>query len=949
MLLLRQCHRWLLSDGSVHRHHWRRFYHSTIHRLDRIRIGSVEREIIRIDHLSNAQRQKIPRGYLQKLQISLNGDNTDGVRIQRTLSHLQWLMQKDILRQDAILVGSPSTLVYRRRLVNAYAELIQRPIEYCTISPDTTESSLKQTRLLLQPIQDDNDTTASSAEDRGGNAPASTRIVFQDQAPVRAALHGHLLVLDGLQNAERNVLPSLNNLLENRELPLEDGRLLVSPERYAYLMNNLQSGDASNSNSSSRMGDFLVPVHPDFRVVALFHLAPHASKLDPPVRSRFQIRRIDPQDAEECISWNEISQLDDTLIKDLMIFAKTINSESYNSNILQFPVTTAIPGIVRLLAEFPNTSPATLLTRAYPYANSDETRLSHAVQSWSAGNHAREHFQRVAMETNMLPKKKNSHIHPYHAEYQFTHVANIPDQPNPRIRQAHFASEHMSVSVNVWTGGKEIPTPNNSTSFVATSSSQTVLTAMMQEHAAGRDILLLGPKGEGKSILAEQFASILGYQIHRFPLYKDMTASDLLVRRSHTTSKSSSSSSSSRQYVESPLLQAARTGQICVLDGVEKLSPATLGTLQSLLTDREIHLPDGTKLCQTTTDEESSIHPSFRVIALASIPSTVSYSSSSKRSSSHVPISWLTEDVTSMFSTISMPAPSRECLLTILRPQNQQYSEDQLEQILSLQEKLSKEDCGVSPLSMRGLLRLVRRGSTEQNLHENLCKEFLADLLTPLQRASLESVMRSVGIVKPKNTPLTPSARAEDKVLDVRFDDTQVKIGDDYVITRRAASTNPELVPNPFFFDIPSQVHMIQTLLSEWDSGRERSFLLLGNQGTGKNKICDRICQLANLEREYMQLHRDSTIGQLTLTPTLEGGKVVWKDSPLVRAIKHGRALVIDEADKAPLEVVAVLKSLVEDGELLLADGRRILRYCTDDDTGESFRNDDCWLFLESH
>ena len=66
----------------------------------------------------------------------------------------------------------------------------------------------------------------------------------------------------------------------------------------------------------------------------------------------------------------------------------------------------------------------------------------------------------------------------------------------------------------------------------------------------------------------------------------------------------------------------------------------------------------------------------------------------------------------------------------------------------------------------------------------------------------------------------------------------------------------------------------------------------------------------------------------------MEDGKIVWNDSPLVRAVTHGRALVIDEADKAPLEVVAVLKSLVEDGQLLLADGRRIQRHVTKGDTG---------------
>lgn len=75
-----------------------------------------------------------------------------------------------------------------------------------------------------------------------------------------------------------------------------------------------------------------------------------------------------------------------------------------------------------------------------------------------------------------------------------------------------------------------------------------------------------------------------------------------------------------------------------------------------------------------------------------------------------------------------------------------------------------------------------------------------------------------------------------------------------------------------------------------------------------------------------MQLHRDSTVGQLTLSPSLVDGKIVWNDSPLVRAVRDGCALVIDEADKAPLETVSVLKNLIEDGNLLLADGRRICR-----------------------
>lgn len=43
-------------------------------------------------------------------------------------------------------------------------------------------------------------------------------------------------MLEGIEKAERNVLPVLNNLLENREMHLEDGRFLVPAARYDKLL-----------------------------------------------------------------------------------------------------------------------------------------------------------------------------------------------------------------------------------------------------------------------------------------------------------------------------------------------------------------------------------------------------------------------------------------------------------------------------------------------------------------------------------------------------------------------------------------------------------------------------------------------------------------------------------------------------------------------------------------
>lgn len=183
------------------------------------------------------------------------------------LAHLRWMLQKDrILHQDMMLIGPPGP--QRRRIALAYAQLACREVEFVTITPDTTEADLKQRREI-----------------RSGSMEHS------DQAPVRAAISGALLIVEGLERAERNVLPILNNLLENREMALEDGRFLCSPQRWRAL---LASGATENELAKQR----LIPVHPDFRVCAIcLPVPPYRGRaLDPPLRSRFSARYIQLED-----------------------------------------------------------------------------------------------------------------------------------------------------------------------------------------------------------------------------------------------------------------------------------------------------------------------------------------------------------------------------------------------------------------------------------------------------------------------------------------------------------------------------------------------------------------------------------------------------------------------------------------------------------------------------
>lgn len=114
--------------------------------------------------------------------------------------------------------------------------------------------------------------------------------------------------------------------------------------------------------------------------------------------------------------------------------------------------------------------------------------------------------------------------------------------------------------------------------------------------------------------------------------------------------------------------------------------------------------------------------------------------------------------------------------------------------------------------------------------------------------------------------------------------------------------------------------------------------LLVGNQGVGKNKVADRLLQLMNRPREYIQLHRDTTVQSLTTQPSVVDGIVVYEDSPLVKAVRLGHVLVVDEADKAPTHVTCILKTFVENGEMILSDGRKI--YPSNSDRTENVSSD---------
>uniref|UniRef100_A0A1I7USB7 AAA_5 domain-containing protein n=1 Tax=Caenorhabditis tropicalis TaxID=1561998 RepID=A0A1I7USB7_9PELO len=181
---------------------------------------------------------------------------------QELLQHLRWLIQKDKLKQDVFLLGVPGKI--RLELVLRYLEATNREFEYLPITRDTTEADIKQRREI-----------------RDGTA------YYTDLCAVRAALNGRVLVIDGVERAERNVLPILNNLLENREMQLDDGRFLMKHDKYDVLK------EKYDEEALKKMG--MERVSENFHVIALGLPVPRfpGNSLDPPFRSRFQCRNIE--------------------------------------------------------------------------------------------------------------------------------------------------------------------------------------------------------------------------------------------------------------------------------------------------------------------------------------------------------------------------------------------------------------------------------------------------------------------------------------------------------------------------------------------------------------------------------------------------------------------------------------------------------------------------------
>lgn len=455
-----------------------------------------------------------------------------------------------------------------------------------------------------------------------------------------------------------------------------------------------------------------------------------------------------------------------------------------------------------------------------------------------------------------------------------------------------------------------LDTPNDKKNYIETEYQNKLIEEMLQSESVA-DFCIIGPRGSGKSMLIEQVANIVKKQTENIVLYQDMTARDLIQQR--TTLDNGDT-----VWNLSPLVLAALDGKIAILDGIHRIHPSTLSVLHRLVQNRELQLHDGQRLVNDKcyqllkskyglSDTQLSqsgilrIHPDFRIVAIGEQTGN-----------------WLTPEVLSLFLFHEVRTLTKNEELHIVTSKYGPVSPE-IHKIIELAHVLrnSKDQTLQNlsgHLSTRQLLRTVARiknfpGTSLWDLIENT---FMVKFLPSMARQALERTIERVGIV--------PESRDDATKVKCEIQNGVLTIGESQIPVYQ--TSNLTKIPEILFYNVPQHLQLMEKLLQDFHLGQH--ILLVGNQGVGKNKIIDRLLELMNRPREYLQLHRDTTVQTLTTQPTVKDGVLIHEDSPLVKAVKNGHVLVIDEADKAPTHVTCILKTLIESGSMILSDGRRI-------------------------
>lgn len=96
------------------------------------------------------------------------------------------------------------------------------------------------------------------------------------------------------------------------------------------------------------------------------------------------------------------------------------------------------------------------------------------------------------------------------------------------------------------------------------------------------------------------------------------------------------------------------------------------------------------------------------------------------------------------------------------------------------------------------------------------------------------------------------------------------------------------------------------------------NILLTGETGTGKTSMIRELAQITGNQVVRFTLTGETTVDEFVGKYELENKNTIWKDGVLIRALKEGHWLVVDEINAALPEILFVLHSLLDDDRYVM-------------------------------
>ena len=432
-------------------------------------------------------------------------------------------------------------------------------------------------------------------------------------------------------------------------------------------------------------------------------------------------------------------------------------------------------------------------------------------------------------------------------DYEFLSV-EAKDSNNKTLK---FKSSSQIFSIDLISGQKK----NFYENFIMNEYHSGQLVDMMLSHSSQSDFCLIGPQGSGKTELIKKFASLLDYRIETIYMYKDMNSRDLLQQRITLTNGDT-------KWLNSALVNSCLNGDLIVLDGIHRLRDDMILFLRRLIQDRELDLPDGSKLIRHDKYDEIKnqfkeselkskilrIHPSFRLISTAEPPNIKASTKQENSSISNQKNSdWLTPEIINLFLFHNIQPLDSKYEHEILKKKfklNQNH--EILFDLINQMRNKSNEDIQLKHISkffsLRNLVRLSKKLEKypELDIVELIENTSLQKFMPQLNKQSLNDFFEKNNMKKSK----------KENKNDLDFDFTKFK-HDDF-----KSKTLKEVVKIPDIIFYENNLHniILNNIRRDFELGEH--LLLIGNQGTGKNKLADKFLMLTQKPREYIQLHR---------------------------------------------------------------------------------------------